>query len=219
MDNRDKRSIIMALYIVGFFGLAVLSFKFASKINALYLLGIFLLIQQVYRIPKLIEYYYEMKGSYIGFERYIPVYNETLVMNKMYSTVYLVGTVLIVASMGAIYLLPKISRNLTLDGLAGVVSMTDKLIYLIIFLILVLSFMRGLGYVELLKDIYYTNAEIMDRDETKIGIFGVTAYILVFIPILRVIGILYLDNLLQTIVDFVGYTEGEYGEDEYYEEY
>lgn len=219
MDDKDKRSLLITFYAVSIIIFVVIVTRISDTINALYILFAFIAIQQIYRIPKLVEYYYDMKGSYVGAERYIPIYNETLLMNKFYSTVYIIGSLGILLSVLMIFMLPKISQDLTFDGLASVTAMTDKLIYLCLFLILITSFLRGLGYVEIIKDIYYTNAEIMGRDEAKLGIFGKLAYIVVFIPIIRLLSILYLDDLLLVIVKFIGYTEGDYDDDNDYTEY
>lgn len=219
MDDKDKRSLLITGYCVSLIVFVVIITKISDNVNALYILGAFMIIQQVYRIPKLVEYYYEMKGSYVGYERYIPVYNETLLMGKFHSIAYVIGSILIGLSVLAIYLLPKISQDLTFEGLSTVTNITDKLIYLCLFLLLVISFLRGLGYVELIKDIYYVNAEIMDRDEAKLGLFGKLAYIIVFVPVLRLLSILYLDDLLMIIVKFIGYTEDEYEDDDSYVEY
>lgn len=218
MDTKDKNSLMFVAYGVALILFFLLVTKLSDTVNALYILIAFLLVQQFYRIPKLVEYYYEMKGSEVGLERYIPVYNETLLMSKFYSIAYIATSIGVVLCGVGVYLLPKISKDFTFDGLSAVLASTDKLIYCAIFLVLLMSFLRGLAYVELVKDVYYTNADIMDRDETKLGICGRITYVLVFIPILRLLGILYLDNLLQVIVEFVGYTEDEEEED-LYEEY
>lgn len=218
MDSKDKNSLIFVGYGVALIALFLFVTKLSDTINALYILIAFLAAQQIYRIPKLVSYYYEMKGSEVGFERFIPIYNETLLMSKLYSTVYIVCSVGIALCVGGIYLLPKVAKDFTFDGLSSILLTTDRLIYCAIFLVILLSFFRGLAYVELIKDVYYTNAEIMDQDETKLGICGRITYLLVFVPILRLLGILYLDNILQIVVDFVGYTEGD-DDEEVYEEY
>ena len=130
MDDKDKHSLLIVAYCVGLILIFLFVTKLSDTVNALYILVAFLLVQQFYRIPKLVEYYYEMKGSYVGFERFIPIYNETLLMSKFYSLVYIATSIGVGACIGGVYLLPKFAKDLTFEGLEGVLASTSLYIVL-----------------------------------------------------------------------------------------
>ena len=215
MQNEDKKSLLVAGYILSFILIAAFFAFFMKKANVLLIFGILVVLQQLIVIPKFVSYWYRMKGYDIGISRFIPVYNEMQILGTVNGIIYGIANLLFIGAGVYIYLLPNISHDLSFEGYAQALARTDHLIYFMIFIYAVICFIRGIGYVGVMKEISYVNMELNGMDNGNKGGAVMLFYFLIFIPLLRSISIATYDIVLHDIVVMVGYSETDDSDEEY----
>jgi uncharacterized membrane protein len=204
MNREDRGKIIVAAFIVGFWGIAGLFFWYGSKLSGYSIFLILTVIQQIYFTPKLAKLYYQLNKSRLNpLNQYIPLLNEFAIYPSFYAwSTLILGIVNIL--MLAMILLPFIGIDIFT---AIIVSIWDysaamnSTFYFIIFAIVIyviLSVIRGIGLVEIKSHI--------DRKHTES--FGKAAYypmeaglyLCMFFPVGRLFAIGFMSERLSKML-------------------
>lgn len=215
MDKKDKNSLLTLLYMGGLIGLAALFLFLGKQIkNVLLPFGVLLAIQQLYVIPKFVEKYRMLYGYETGFVKFIPVYNETLALSPLYANSYLVLSGLVILSLLGVFIDPNLVAKILPNE--AVMNFSNMAIYCFILLVIILSAMRGIGYCKLVYDIQNQNENYTGVETNLWDMTNIVSYVTVFIPGMRVLGLMYQLSTLTKLVDINNYVVGfEEDEEEY----
>ena len=223
MQQKDRDRLLVLITLLGCILLFIGFIKGTKFIPSWLLITICLILQQFYAIPKFVGGYYKMFGERIGFSRFIPIYNELSVMSPKSSVTYLILCVATLLCGLCSFINPA-----TIGKVFGVkiaLTWNNNCIIITILLFIILCIFRGVVYIKLFRDIQVRWSEYADyvNDKTncfnKLFTFGEgVRFILLFIPLLRTIGIVYQLTTLDKLVKFGNYSEDDYEEEELEEE-
>lgn len=213
MGNRDKDNILIFLYIAILVGLAIGVYVLKDKIqNVLVPFGILMAVQQLYVIPKFIQKYRALYGVETGLVRFLPVYNETLGLSSFFANSYLVLTGLLVLSVIGIFIDPNLVAKILPHE--AVLNFSNMAIYAFILLLILQCALRGAGYCQLIYDIQSQNENYTGTESNLWDVTNIVSYVTVFIPGMRVLGLMYQLSTLTKLVDMNGYVVDFQEEDE-----
>lgn len=204
MNSKDKNSILVLGVLLIFIGAFVL-FTYCTKlINPWYVLGVSIILQCVYYKPKIIQQFYSVYNAEIGVQRYVPILNEFSIFDKGVVITEIICYVLYVVLIGVNYLPSKLLAGIIGDS---VYTLTPKLIVIAIIVTIVLNVTRGIGFTRMLLDIRGCEAEMVGFTR-KLTVSNMGSIVTLFIPLIRIVGMIFMHNYTMKLVDFNKYTAG-----------
>ena len=171
----------------------------AEGIFAEYLWGvplIFLLVQQLYAIPQYLKGFYKLFSSSppTAVDLYVPIINEHSIFSSVVVTKIMLFCWIIIVGFILINALPFIGIEVIsnviggVGGTGAVATFSFYTILISIFLLIIISFLRGSQYMSVRKDIYDLHNKYLGvRGKGFVAAFCVVLY---FIPVARCIAIL-----------------------------
>lgn len=236
--NKEKGILFGFLYILAIVVAARLIIIGTNVIPGMVIIGLSLLVLYLYAIPEFYKKYYTLADAseYCNFTRFIPVYNQIMLFTPLIAKLFLTSVILTIVSWGLVFVQPA---NLKFLPSSIAMNWANGWIVIGILLILTTAIIQGLGYVELVREIERDIKDIsgISRDRAADAIFVFVQYLLLFIPVFRVISIILqigslnklvvfsgvtnakLDQLLQGNLETDDYEYDDYGDDEDYEDY
>lgn len=182
MNKKDKLQL-QQLGIIGFiFAFAAICLGFTKKIPWGYIAIAVLAIQYVFVAPKLCSKYYKLHEQNIGFQRFIPVWNELQMFSGWVFYASLVATIIAAVSV--------LATQIPNDVIGGIFGLKAGMFWgynssaVAIIIVFIASCFYGIGFCQVLFNI---NMFILELYDTEAGKLETVAYSLVlFVPFLRI---------------------------------
>lgn len=209
MLEKERTTLVAFGYlfsmILAFFGVVVIGDYVPSAL----IISIVILILYLYIIPTFIKRYYQMHGvgDAIGISRFIPIYNEITILPFGVAIAYVITTILMILGLVSIFLKPEIVASVFGDAIAF--QWANAAIVATMFFIITWSIVKGIGYVSLGVEISRNLKIITDTRKTTLGdnFLSVVQYVLLYIPVLRAIGLMLMLDKINKIVIYSKMTE------------
>lgn len=215
MNNRDKNSFLILGLVVGIVAL-VAFFTFTSKfISPMIVAVISIVLQCLLLKPMIVKQYYALYSSEATMQRFVPVLNEFAIFSKgiIIGEMVVYGLMIVTASVSLIPV--DFLYNFMSDS--SVAAFSVRCFIILIIEALVLSIVRGIGFFKVLNDVRQKEFEMLGMTK-KFKATDALSLIAMMVPIVRVLGLLYLYNYLNKIVAINGYSADSEIDTEEFEE-
>ena len=204
MSKKDRESFYILGFILGMIAICLVVRYSAKFINPLYL-GIFAVIVQVFIImPRIAKMYYKIMGADLGFQAYVPIYNELAIYSPVMANVSLVIWLLDALILGMSCIENSVYESIL--GMYAAFNITHSLIWAAILVYLVQCLVRGIAMCQVSSVVYRKRAEFYQAPN-KTTVFRVLQLFLYFIPFIRVYSFCVLFDKLYTMTKVSHYKE------------
>lgn len=215
MSKKDKNSFIIIAFIMAYIALVILFRIGANTINPLLFCGITVALQFLVLMPIICKLYYEAHNCDAGFMRFIPLYNESMIFSPKLSMASLVLWIATIVFIALSFFDTSALEGILGRHLAMVFPMTMLKIGVILYIIN--NFVRSIGLLGVKREIDSIHAELTGSHHGA-RITDVFQYVVFFIPILRVVGLLFVFDRLNKIVRLNGFKAGDTTDEDFVEE-
>lgn len=208
MRKADKNNLVVLGVIVGFF-LLFIAFYFGTKFVPLRLLvPVCLLFEYLYATPKLATEFGKMLEYDPGVSKWIPIVNQFQMFTgavKVSAYITLIGAVAMFV--GATVPMDVIARLL---GEYQAMNLPYKLLFFGVVSFIVNTIIVGIGLVSVINEINYTYLEKFRKRYAP----GYLNIVMMFVPLVRVCGILSLISVIESCNQAEDYDDTEFYEEE-----
>ena len=207
-----EKNILLGFAYAAFIAIGFTIFVVGSKvIPTVALVGVVVLLLYFYVTPSLAKKYYSMHGvgDELGFSRFIPFYNEVMVFSTPVAIAYLITLTLLILSVVSVFLKPSIIASVFGDVIA--LQWANGAIVISLFLIVLFSIIRGIGYSAIVREVNSNIKKIsgVSDDKGLDNLVIVVQYVLLFIPVFRAFSLAFQLDRINKIVVFLKMTEEE----------
>lgn len=216
--NKDRNSLLIICYTLACIALFAISRYIGKNVNAWIVFVIIIVLQQLYVIPKLVKNYSALHGQYAGIGRFIPLWNEMMILPP-YSAIWTcITTALFALGAGAMFI--NLDILLKVFPYSFAASWADRCIIFCIVMEGALCLVRGAGYLAVVRQIGYANEEFIGpHEKNKWSFVEKLAYIGLFIPGLRALSLVFqlptLTKLVELNDNWVDYADRDVEYEEY----
>lgn len=203
MNRKDRDNMLILGTLLSFIILFLFFNFITKKMYFIVIAGIIMCIQTFVIIPFICKYYYEVNKFEIGLSRFIPFYQELTIFPKP------LANILACMWIGAAILFMIITLG-SKSGLIGTIfgleiivnieqSFGDILANLLAIIIIVSNFMIGAGFTQVRKDVNRIDIEFSGYVKKRSAV-ELLYYVLLYIPIMRVVPLCNIWNTLLKLV-------------------
>lgn len=215
MTRSERDSLLLVGTLLFLVGLTVIGWLYLGKVNPVYPLAVLLLYEYLYVIPKISEYYHQLRGYEPKLTRYIPFWSEIEFFSPM--TARILGISYIVE---IIFILIAVLPVTGFDPVGLIVSsvfgetaaMRMSFVFFLLSVLLALVIVcviQASGYMAIKR---YLNREF--SDDFGLGVIGLwdkIYYVILIVPVFRVVA---LNNIYTKLRKLVLFREAEARESE-----
>lgn len=200
MNSKDKNSFLIVGIMLAYFIITLGMITVTKRLNPYVIFGISMLIQCIILKPQIIANYYKMQNTEMDYQRFIPILNEFAIFPMTVIKCEIIFAVLSALTMGATQLPLTIWGAIFSQSTA--ISMPFKLMLLSIVFLFISSFARGIGYINLSREVKKViKAHYNERGAVyKDSLFSFFGFVALLFPIVRVIGLVDVYSTLNSAV-------------------
>lgn len=206
MNSKDKNSFLILGLIIGIIALVAFFTMTTKFISPIAIVIISVVLQCVIIKPIIVKQYYALYNSEATAQRFIPILNEFAIFSKG----IIVGEIVTYALMIITILVSMLPVNFLYNFMSdsGVAAYPIRCFLILIIELLALSIIRGIGFFRILNDVREKEFEMLGFTK-KFKVTDMISLVALLVPVIRVIGLLYLYNYLNKIVAINGFTSGD----------
>lgn len=195
--NKKEKGDMLALIAIIVGAVIFVSVSRASKILNPLALGILsLIIQYLVVVPCVVKRYYKVNAVEVGFSRFIPIYNETMLFTPPLAIASIISWVFVLLGIASIFISPALLTRVFSEAVAF--SWGDNAMRVTLALFIVNMIIRGIGYLRFMGAVNLLSLSCFGMKKSKSNtIVTVFQYCAGFIPVVQIIPLLaQLDLLL-----------------------
>lgn len=196
MNKKDKEKIFILLFLLLYIAVFIVFCFGTSKLPFTWLIAAVIIVQYFIILPLTVSLYYRVHNAEIGFGRFIPIWNEISMFSGKTAIASLVSYALLVI----MTLLLFVPTSFIDDVFGDFVMFRwhTMVIRIIVILALCNTIIVGIGYYNVQKSVNSIHHSMLSST-AKLSAWEVCLYTLYFIPIIRVVPIVYLLDRLNKI--------------------
>lgn len=195
MNNRDKNQIAILSFILAFILLCAFFIVGTRNIPIWLIVVIIGILKFVVLQPAITKMYYQVHAQRAGIARFIPVYNELMILPSKNAIALLISYIVLVLFIAALFL--PISFTSKIVGEYIAMNLGVYVIRLCAVGLIVNMAVYTVGFSKLMKDIERIYRKFANA--ANIRVFKVYHKVLLVLPIIRVVTLVEIYNRLYTL--------------------
>ena len=195
MNSRDKNQIMILVFILAFILLTVF-FILGTKDLPIWLIVVIIgIIKFIILQPSIAKMYYSVHEQEAGVSRFIPIYNELMILPPKNAMALLVSYIVLALLIGAIFLPISFTSQIVGEHIA--MNLGVHIIRLCAVGLIINLAIYAVGFSKLMKDVEKVYRKFANSDNLRI--FKVYHKVLLILPIVRVVTLVEIYNRLYTL--------------------
>lgn len=161
-----------------------------------YLFLVILLIQYFYTVPTICKNYYAVKGSIAKWDRFIPFWNEITIFSPKIAITTIISYVLLIIGVAGLFVPTETINNIF--GEAFMYNYGDWVIRYLAVAVIINDVVIAIGYYKVMREVSFMHQQLIGR--AKVVKLEVLYYVLLFIPMLRLVSLSFMLDRLNKLV-------------------
>lgn len=201
MNSRDKDQLSILMFIVAFIVIALVFILGTESIPVEYILIFIIAIKFLYLQPTVVSMYYKVHNRKAPITRFIPFYNEVMILPEKNAIALLVSYVLLGISVALLFVPSEFLLNTLGERIALNYGVT--IIRLIALLFVINMIVYTIAMCSLMREIEAVYRKFINSSTSKI--FKVYSKILLILPVIRIAALVDIYNRLYTLTKLNNY--------------
>ena len=195
MNSRDRDQLLILLFIILFVAITI-AFIFGTKLIPVpVLVGAIIVLKFLIIQPLIVKMYYSVHGQQAPFTRFIPLYNEIMVLQATPALALLISYISLIIAVPLLYLPVETIANILGEYIA--LNFGTYLIRVIAILLVINMFVYGFVMCSFMQDVQAVYRKFLHNE--TVNVFKIYSKFLLFVPLVRVVPLLQIYNSLFTL--------------------
>lgn len=210
LSKKDLDNILSSIYLISIVVVSAFFFALIKYINPLWVAVIWFAAQQLYVLPRVHKLYMKLHDLPSNpLTRYVPLANEVSMFTPVYSMINLVTGVVNIL-LFVIALAPVVGINFftpMIESIFGQDAADSYTFYLMLFgfiLYFVMSFVRGMAFVQMNREVNRLHAKYYGATRARVNLgsaFESLRYLMFLVPFGRTISLQFMGDRMYKMVE------------------